>query len=134
MGFIASFLLFNVIAGAIKDAIPQTRYYDNLKWEVVSEQDLIKENDYTYIVYVKHKNINKFYVSFNVENGNFDGKEKITITNTKSKILFHYSDTIKPVVIVEEAIPNRFISLFHPKLYRYHFIVPQDKVVETYIE
>ena len=86
------------------------------------------------MVYVKHRNTNKFYVSFNVENGNFDGKEKITITNTKSKILFHYSDTIEPVVVVEEAIPNRFVRLFFPKFYRYHFVVPEDKVIETYIE
>lgn len=31
-------------------------------------------------------------------------------------------------------IPNHFIRLFLPKLYRYHFIVPQDKIIETYLE
>ena len=132
--WLTSFLLFNVVVSVAEEVIPQTEYYDNLEWKVVSEQKLVKENDYTYMVYVKHRNTNKFYVSFNVENGNFDGKEKITITNTKSKILFHYSDTIEPVVVVEEAIPNRFVRLFFPKFYRYHFVVPEDKVVETYIE
>ena len=87
-----------------------------------------------YYALLKYYDTDKFYVNFNVENESFGVKEKIIISNTKSKILFHYSDTMEPVVIVEEAIPNRFVRLFFPKFYRYHFVVPEDKVVETYIE
>ena len=132
--WLASFLLFNVVVSVAEEVILQTKYYDNLEWKVVSEQKLVKENDYTYMVYVRHGDTDKFYVNFNVENDSFGVKEKIIISNAKSKILFHYSDAIEPVVIVEEAIPNHFVRLFFPKFYRYYFVVPEDKVVETYIE
>ena len=132
--WLTSFLLFNVVVSVAEEVIPQTEYYDNLEWKVASEQKLVKENDYTYMVYVRYGDTDKFYVNFSVENESFGVKEKIIISNAKSKILFHYSDAIEPVVVVEEAIPNRFVRLFFPKFYRYHFIVPEDKVVETYIE
>lgn len=74
--WLVSFLLFNVVVSVAEEVIPQTEYYDNLEWKVASEQKLVKENDYTYMVYVRYGETDKFYVNFNVENDSFGAKEK----------------------------------------------------------